>query len=135
MALFINFSLWNKLNHKDSALRIFNRPFMNLVYFHFNFFRFFILNMVEGLDKGESIFPVDHYNYIKTNDRKYMSIGNLEQKFQENTNKIVEELCKNKKNDSNYLYEDEVIKQSNYSIDSLQRIFEQYDRDELFKKV
>lgn len=91
--------------------------------------------MVQGLDKGEPIFPKDFYNYVKTNDRKYMSIGNLEPKFQENTKKIIENLRKRKNVDTKQLYEDEDIRNKNYDIDSIQRVFENYDRDELFVKV
>jgi hypothetical protein len=123
---------------------------LNLIYFHFNFFRHLIKTQASQLDKGESIFPRDHYNYVKTKDMKYMSIGNLEPKFQENTKKILESISKNKNTNADYIsnlvYEVYEEKNSNISNNSnnsnnihelhtIQRIFENYDRDELFVKV
>jgi hypothetical protein len=136
----VNFSLLNKLNNNPT--QIINKPFLNLIYFHFNFFQHLIKTQAEQLDRGEPIFSPDVYNYFKTKDMKYMSIGNLEPKFQESTKSILEALNNNNGN-YKFVYEKDKNTTNNansnnpniHDMHSIQRIFENYDRDELFAKV
>ena len=53
------------------------------------FYYKFLLNLQEEFDKGEFIlFPRDYYNIVETKDEKFIAMGNLEEKFQENFKKV-----------------------------------------------
>ncbi len=93
--------------------------------------------MTENLDKAESIFPRAHYNYVKTKDGKFVSLGNLESKFQNNMKKITEKLSLADFKEVNILEEDDAVpnnKKFLYDLDSLNKVFSTHNRDELFVK-
>ena len=89
--------------------------------------------MAQELDKGESIFSKDVYNYVKTKDGKHISMGNLEPKFQENMKGVLDKLPSG--DTGVHLYEEDDIKKNGYDIDSISKIIANQNRDELFVKV
>lgn len=132
---FVNFAILNKLKN-NNILEIINKGFLNLIYFYFNFFKNFLKNYSEEMDKGESIFPREHYNFIKTKDGKHISIGNLETRFQDNFKKEVEKINVNDYVErSGVDFDEEVPKKFTYDFDSVSKVFSHHNRDELFVKV
>ena len=78
-----------------------------------------ILKYTDDLDKGiNPLFPVEHYNYFKTKDNKYISVGNLETKFKNNFEKELDKLDESK-----------------HEPDRTHNYFLKHNRDELFVKV
>lgn len=140
ISIYINLAVYNKLEH-NTNLEIINKPFLNLVYMFLNFMKFLVKDYAEDLDKGENqFFPRDHYNYVKTKDGKYISIGNLESKFQDSFIKGVEKLAKeDEKNgfSSNYVWisDNDNDKILDYNLDNVTKVFSNHTRDELFIKV
>jgi hypothetical protein len=132
--MFINFSIYNKLEHK-SILNVVNVPFLNLIYFYLNFFQIFIKNLAEELDKGDNaFFPREHYNYFKTKDEKYFSIGNLEKKFQQNFINKTGEIIKSEENKASMTMTPQNFK-DNYDYDTVKDLLIKYNRDDLTEKV
>lgn len=139
--------MYNKLQN-NSTLEIINKPFLNLIYFHFTFFKNFINTMANELDKGESLFSRDVYNYVKTKDGKFISMGNLENKFQENMRKIVDDINSStsqygissnggssSKDELKMIYEEEDVKRNSYDYEGIAKVFSEHNRDELWVKV
>jgi hypothetical protein len=128
--------MYNKIQNK-STLEIINKPFLNLLYFHFNFFKYFVNTMATELDKGESIFSRDHYNYVKTKDGKYIAMGNLEPKFQDNMKSVLDTLGNGNANSNDYRssYDEEDPKKNHHDYDTISNTFSNHNRDELFVKV
>lgn len=139
--------MYNKLQN-NSTLEIINKPFLNLIYFHFTFFKNFINTMANELDKGESLFSRDVYNYVKTKDGKFISMGNLENKFQENMKKIVDDINSStsqyginsnggssSKDELKMIYEEEDVKRNSYDYEGIAKVFSEHNRDELWVKV
>jgi hypothetical protein len=124
--------MYNKNVHNYNSFQIINKPFLNLIYFHFTFFKFFIKNMGHDLDKAESIFSRDVYGYVKTKDGKFVSIGNLENKFQENMKNILDKI-QSDDGQKQHEYEEEENKKQ-YDLDSIQNIMANRNRDEIFVK-
>lgn len=108
-------------SNKD--LQIDNIPFLNIVYFHFNFFKIFIHSFKEKFDKGEHMFPGNCYNYYKTKDNKFVSFGNLEKKFQKNFFNVIKIMDKEKRDNKNYNYR------------AIQDVLSNYTRKEIQDKV
>ena len=120
-----------------------------------SFFTHFIKNFAEELDRGENpFFPQEHYNYFKTRDNKFVSVGNLEPKFQDNFKKVLKNLMieeymnennidpssiGNLKSGNNELeskyHEIEKKIENEYSYNLVTEVFSKYSRDELFVKV
>jgi hypothetical protein len=87
------------------------------MYYYFNFFRELVNRYPSKMDRGENpFFPSQHYNYFKTKDGKFISVGNLEEKFQINFNKDLNKLSGNG---------------SEYSIEKVKDIVAKLDRDDL----
>lgn len=139
--------MYNKIQN-NSTLEIINKPFLNLIYFHFTFFKNFINTMANELDKGESLFSRDVYNYVKTKDGKFISMGNLENKFQENMGKIVDDINSSNsqygtssnggsssKDELKMIYEEEDVKRNSYDYEGIAKVFSEHNRDELWVKV
>jgi crotonobetainyl-CoA:carnitine CoA-transferase CaiB-like acyl-CoA transferase len=138
--------MFNKLQN-NTTVEIINKPFLNLVYFHLTFFKNFIKTMANELDKGESIFSRDVYNYVKTKDGKYISMGNLENKFQENMKNVIDGLSStnqygkssnggsNNKDEFRMIYEEEDVKRNSYDFEGIANVFSEHNRDELWVKV
>jgi hypothetical protein len=139
--------MYNKIQN-NSTLEIINKPFLNLIYFHFTFFKNFINTMANELDKGESLFSRDVYNYVKTKDGKFISMGNLENKFQENMRKIVDDINSSNsqygtssnggsssKDELKMIYEEEDVKRNSYDYEGIAKVFSEHNRDELWVKV
>lgn len=133
IAIFVNLLLYHKLkNRANNKINFDNFPFLNLLYLYFSFYKIFIKNLAEILDRGEGgnpLFSREHYNYIKTKDHKYISIGNLEHKFQENMKNVVKNLVEK---DETKLAHDK--KQFEYKLESVSQVFNNYTRDELSSK-
>jgi hypothetical protein len=86
----------------------------------------FIKDFYQEFDKGEFIaFPRDYYNIAKTSEGKFIGMGNLEEKFQENfkkafkNNYATEPSCENKE----------------LTIDQIREETIKHKRDDLFIKV
>jgi hypothetical protein len=93
------------------------------MYYYFNFFKNFVEHFADSLDQGVNpFFPKGHYNYFKTKDGRYISIGNLEKKFQKNFIAELEKL-------------DPDSKDKKYTIERVMDTISKFDRDELIKKV
>jgi hypothetical protein len=91
MAIFINLVILNKMDNR--IFQITYQPFHILIYYYFNFFKELIKRYSNKLDIGiNPFFPGEHYNYFKTKDDRFISIGNLEEKFQANFNKDLDKL-------------------------------------------
>ncbi len=88
--------------------------------------------MGHDLDKAESIFSRDVYGYVKTKDGKFVSIGNLENKFQENMKNILDKI-QSDDGQKQHEYEEEENKKQ-YDLDSIQNIMANRNRDEIFVK-
>lgn len=137
IALYINLAIYNKLEH-NNVVEIVNKPFLNLVYLYMGFYKTLIKKHADDLDRGDNIyFPKEHYNYFRTRDNKYISIGNLEPKFQENfkktINKINQEDIKSSSNPNEENYQDS--SRFEYNIDNVSNVFQNHNRDEIFVKV
>jgi hypothetical protein len=134
ISIFVNFSIYNKLEHQQ-VLEIINKPFLNLVYLHFNFFKVVAKNLSEILDKAENpIFPREHYNFLRTKDKKYISVGNLEPKFQKNFIKVFKQIDQPNSIDSKTQSNNEE-KKFEYNYDTASELFEKHNRDEVFGKL
>jgi hypothetical protein len=73
------------------------------------------------LDEGVNpFFPPEHYNYFKTRDGKFVSIGNLEKKFQANLNEEFNGLEKTS---------------TKYSKEKVEKVFSSLKREEAAKYV
>lgn len=80
-----------------------------------------ILKNSDDLDKGiNPLFQNDQYGYLKTKDNKFVSIGNLESKFKNNFNTVL-----NKLDDS----------KTENNADRIHNYFLKHNRDELFVRV
>lgn len=77
-----------------------------------------IMKYTEELDKGiNPLFPNENYNYFKTKDNKYITVGNLENKFKKNFEKVLDTVGEPKSEDRAHNY------------------FLKHNRDELFVRV
>lgn len=134
ISLYINFSVYNKLEH-NNILEIINKPFLNLIYFLYGFFRLIIKRNSELMDKGDNPFlPRDSYNYVKTKDYKYISMGNLEPKFLDSFQKGVEKIY-NEDEKTHRHFHVKKDRTFEYNYETVSEVFANHNRDELFVKV
>jgi hypothetical protein len=78
-----------------------------------------IIKYTEDLDKGfNPLFPNEHYNYFKTKDNKFITVGNLETKFKNNFENVLDKL-----------------EQTKTEQDRTNNYFLKHNRDELFVRV
>ena len=79
------------------------------------------------------MFPRDYYNIVKTKDNKFVAMGNLEEKFQDNFKKVFfKEIQKPEKFQSNC---QEKLNTDDLSIDYISKELLSHNRDDIFKMV
>ena len=97
------------------------------------FYYKFLLNLQEEFDKGEFIlFPRDYYNIVETKDEKFIAMGNLEEKFQENFKKVFFKEIVQSRDDETFK---EKVNFDNLTIDQISHYMKMHNRDDIFKKV
>ena len=132
VSIFVNLCIYNKLENKLNY-QVLNTPFLNLVYLFMGFYYKFLLNLQEEFDKGEFIlFPRDYYNIVETKDEKFIAMGNLEEKFQENFKKVFFKEIVQSRDDETFK---EKVNFDNLTIDQISHYMKMHNRDDIFKKV
>ena len=132
VSIFVNLCIYNKLENKLNY-QVLNTPFLNLVYLFMGFYYKFLLNLQEEFDKGEFIlFPRDYYNIVETKDEKFIAMGNLEEKFQENFKKVFFKEIVQSRDDETFK---EKVNFDTLTIDQISHYMKMHNRDDIFKKV
>ena len=132
VSIFVNLCIYNKLENKLNY-QVLNTPFLNLVYLFMGFYYKFLLNLQEEFDKGEFIlFPRDYYNIVETKYEKFIAMGNLEEKFQENFKKVFFKEIVQSRDDETFK---EKVNFDNLTIDQISHYMKMHNRDDIFKKV